>query len=86
MNIKFSPLNNPFSVLRLSADSSSVDITTTYSKLLIRIKLANDQQPMEQIDCIQTAKDSLSDPLIRFNAGCYWISFTSSCASDSRTM
>lgn len=77
MNVELSPLNNPFSILRLSADSSATKIAATSSQLLIKLKLANNQQSAKEIACIQTATDSLRDPLRRFNTGCYWLTFTS---------
>ena len=69
---RFSPLDNPFAVLGLSADTSGKKIHEHAQRLRIRLKFDNTISD-DFVSRVELACEKLNDPVARFYWGAFWV-------------
>ena len=69
---RFSPLDNPFAVLGLSADTSGKKIHEHAQRLRIRLKFDNTISD-EFVSRVELACEKLNDPVTRYYCGAFWV-------------
>jgi hypothetical protein len=72
MSFEFFPVNNPFAILNLSADSSVLKINNKIQKNIIKSKLKGDSSSSE-VHFLERASENLIDPVKRFRYGFFWL-------------
>ena len=69
------PLNNPFAVLKISADSSGSKINNLVKREVIKARLEATGSS-EQSELLAKASESLADPVERFKYSFFWLTLT----------
>ena len=69
---RFSPIDNPFAVLGLSADTSGKKIHEHAQRLRIRLKFDNSISD-EFVSRVELACEKLNDPVARYYCGAFWV-------------